>query len=147
MENSKPDEPQQQASASSRNICNACGCKFTPSFRHSHQKYCMSPQCMRDRNAVRKKQNTKLHLKDADYRKRTSRRKHDEYERRKTSSRHPRAPESVPPPSCDPVVTALNLDVYFMGLISYATGTKSASDLTRLLDHCYEIGKNICLGV
>ncbi len=145
MENSKPDETL-QASTSIRNICDVCGSEFTASFRHSHQKYCMYPQCTRDRNAVRKKKNTKLQLKNADYRARTSQRKHEEYVRRKARNRQQQAPDTGPMPFYEPV-TARNLDVYFMGLISYATGTKSASDLTRLRDHCYEIGKNICLRV
>lgn len=124
-------------------ICAACGRRFIPSFRHPHQKYCKHPQCIRDRNASRQRKSAQRQRKDRAHRLKTSRRKHKEYLRRKErKSQHP--PPERAETWYDPV-TLRNLDLYFMGLISYATGTTNAADLSSLRNRCYEIGKNVCL--
>jgi hypothetical protein len=92
---------------------------------------------------LRQRKSTQRHRKDRTHRLKTSRRKHKEYLRRKERK------SQCPPPERaetwhDPV-TPRNLDLYFLGLISYATGTTNAADLSRLRSRCYEIGKNICL--
>lgn len=124
-------------------ICVACGRRFIPSFRHPHQKYCKHPQCIRDRNVLRQRKSTQQHRKDRTHRLKTSRRKHKEYLRRK-ERKSQRPPPERAETWHDPV-TPRNLDLYFLGLISYATGTTNATDLSRLRSRCYEIGKNICL--
>jgi hypothetical protein len=141
MENRSPCEGR-QTQKPCHNICNTCGREFVTSFRHPHQKYCKHPQCIRKRNAVRKKNNTKLLLKNTKYLSQTSQRKHEEYMRRKARNAQVRSSNGEPMPPYQ-AVTARNLNVYFIGLISYATGTTDASELERLQGRCYEIGKNV----
>ena len=124
--------------------CAACGVMFTPEHRHPQQKYCRTAQCLRNRAAARKRKSERQQRKDKDCRKRTSQRKHDEYIRRKAAKTQRAGPFCPEKPRCDPL-TPQNMGIYFLGLISYATGTTDAYALNSLREHCYEIGKNICL--
>jgi len=129
-----------------RKVCAACGREFIPAFRHPHQKYCSHPECVCERNAARQRRCAQQHRKDKNHRLKTSRRKHEEYLRRKTRKSEHSPPEARGGAWHDPV-TLRNIESYFMGLICFATGTSDADVLGRLRDRCYEIGKSVCLRI
>lgn len=125
-----------------RKVCQACGREFIPAFRHPHQKYCSNPECVRERNAKRQHECARRHRKDTAYQQKVSQRKHEEYLRRKARRAQRPPPEPQPEAWHDPV-TLKNIDSYFMGLISIATGTSDTDTLGSLRDRCYKIGRSI----
>ena len=125
-----------------RKVCQACGREFLPAFRHPHQKYCSHPECVRERNAARQRQCARQHRRDKAYHQKTSQRKHEEYLRRMERKAQHSPPELRSETWHDPV-TLKNIDSYFMGLISIATGTSDTDTLGCLRNRCYEIGRSI----
>ena len=136
-----------------RSICVVCGEEFVPAFRHPQQQCCKCSPCIRKRAAERQRKSVARHRHDREYRRKTARRKHEEYMRRKVrkASQPPEPLTPSKPPSKPPAkpsrstITPHNLDAFFLGLISYATGTTDAEELNRLCGRCYEIGRNVHL--
>ncbi|MBN2643294.1 MAG: hypothetical protein JXR78_16705 [Victivallales bacterium] len=125
-----------------RKVCQVCGREFISAFRHPHQKYCSHPECVRERNAARQLKCARQHRKDKAYHHKVSRRKHEEYLRRKERNAQGPPPKQQSEAWYDPV-TLKNIDSYFMGLISIATGTSDTDILGSLRNRCYEIGRSI----